>query len=59
MNRQAFEEKIANLSEVTGVPAGVILQAPTLVIAALEQAIRERDSARDAIGRNVLDCDFQ
>ena len=49
MNRQAFEARLAALSEVTGVPAGVLLQAPMLVIAALEQSIRERDRAQEIL----------
>ena len=54
MNRQAFEARIASLAEVTAVPAAIILQAPTLVVAALEQAIRERDLARAIIERLAM-----
>jgi hypothetical protein len=45
VNRAAFEKRMSALSETTGVPAGALLQAPLLVIAALEQAIGERDRA--------------
>lgn len=54
MNREAFEAKFDRLAEITGVPRERLMRSDLLVIAALEVAISERDSARDAIGRAVL-----
>lgn len=54
MNREAYEDLLNRLHEITGVPRKALEQTPTLVIGALEQAIHERDRARDAIGRAVL-----